>query len=68
MTQRNEDPLTGPGTTSDPNQADRTGLPGRKKFTKVPEEPKGPPQRNDHPASGPGTTDDPNMSTKVDLN
>ena len=54
MTQRNDDPLTGPGTTSDPNQADRTGLPGRKKFTKVPDEPKGPPQRNDHPGQRPG--------------
>lgn len=66
MTQRNDDPYTGPGTTSDPNQADRTGLPRRKKYKKVPENPPGPPQRNDRPATGPGTTDDPNMSTRVD--
>ena len=60
----NTDPKTGPGTTSDPNQADRTGNPGRDRFKDVPETHDGPEQTNPDPASGPGTTSDPNQADR----
>lgn len=57
------DPKTGPGTTSDPNQADRNGRdpwPDRPKD--VPRDPVTPPQTNPDPKTGPGTTSDPNQA------
>ncbi|WP_292289588.1 hypothetical protein [Marivita sp.] len=65
MTQKNSDPKTGPGTTSDPNQADRTGYPDRDKFKDVPEKSSGSKQTNPDPTSGPGTTSDPNQADKT---
>jgi len=69
MTEKARKLVTGAGTTSDPNQADRTGLPGRERFTKVPDNPKNtrPVTPSEDLKSGPGTTDDPNQSTNVDL-
>lgn len=58
-----QDPKTGPGTTSDPNQASLTGLP--KKDSKVPEKASGPAQTNPDPATGPGTTSDPNQANRT---
>jgi hypothetical protein len=65
MTQASDDPATGPGTTSDPNQSNRHVRHDRQ-GKRVPDDPPGPPQRNDDPATGPGTTDDPNQSTNAD--
>lgn len=62
MTQKNPDPETGPGTTSDPNQADRTGIPEKDTFKDVPAKQQGPDQTNPDPESGPGTTEDPNQA------
>ncbi|MEL7090312.1 MAG: hypothetical protein AAFN94_01120 [Pseudomonadota bacterium] len=62
MTQKNPDPANGPGTTHDPNQADKTGLPQKDRFKDVPEKSDGAEQTNPHPASGPGTTSDPNQA------
>lgn len=59
------DPKTGPGTTSDPNQADRTGDPDWNPSPDVPERAPGKPQRNDDPATGPGTTSDPNQADRT---
>lgn len=65
MTQDTNDPKTGPGTTSDPNQADRTGLPGRDTFKDVPETSPGKKQKNTDPETGPGTTSDPNQADRT---
>ena len=47
MTQANDDPKKGPGTTSDPNQADINDLdPWPAKDADVPRDPKGPKQTN----------------------
>ena len=62
MTQTNDDPTTGPGTTNDPNQADNTGLPRKDRFKDVPEKQEGPDQTNPDPQTGPGTTSDPNQA------
>ncbi|MBJ3761826.1 hypothetical protein ILP92_03565 [Maribius pontilimi] len=60
---------TGPGTTNDPNQANKTGLP-----EKTPETPDvTPPEANDgattdrpdDPTTGPGTTSDPNQANRT---
>ena len=65
MSDENNDPKTGPGTTSDPNQADKTGYPGRDKFKDVPKESTGPKQTNPDPETGPGTTSDPNQADRT---
>ena len=62
MTQQNPDPGNGPGTTNDPNQADKTGLPQKDRFKDIPEKSDGPPQENPDPGTGPGTTSDPNQA------
>ena len=62
---KSTDPKTGPGSTSDPNQADRTGNPGRDPFKNVPEESTGPKQTNPDPTTGPGTTSDPNQADRT---
>ena len=58
----NDDAKSGPGTTDDPNQATRTGSPG-----KTPDAPKVAPDDSDpdDPTSGPGSTDDPNQATNT---
>ena len=65
MTETDKDPKTGPGTTNDPNQADRTGLPGRDKYKDVPEESSGEKQKNTDPKTGPGTTSDLNQADRT---
>ena len=60
--QTNPHPGSGPGTTSDPNQADRTGIPEKDTFKDVPETHDGPEQTNPDPETGPGTTSDPNQA------
>ncbi|MFP7671820.1 hypothetical protein ACG74X_00545 [Marivita sp. S0852] len=65
MTTEENDPKTGPGSTSDPNQADRTGDPRPDKFKDVPDQPKGPKQTNPDPQTGPGTTSDPNQADRT---
>ncbi|MCR9107774.1 hypothetical protein [Marivita sp. XM-24bin2] len=65
MPSNNDDPNTGPGTTSDPNQADRTGFPWKDKFKDVPEQSDGPKQTNPDPNAGPGTTNDPNQADRT---
>lgn len=56
----------GPGTTSDPNQADlNTRDPWPDSHADVPERSKGAPQTNPEPARGPGTTSDPNQADVV---
>ncbi|WP_439521214.1 hypothetical protein [Marivita sp.] len=65
MSDKITDPASGPGTTSDPNQADRTGYPGRDRFKDVPDTSSGPKQTNPDPASGPGTTRDPNQADRT---
>lgn len=65
MSKDNTDPTKGPGTTSDPNQADRTGNPGHDPFKEVPDETDGPKQTNRDPETGPGTTTDPNQADRT---
>ena len=65
MGQRNDDPKTGPGTTSDPNQADRTGPPKRHRLSEARRRSDTPPQRNPDPETGPGTTRDPNQADRT---
>ena len=62
MSDTNKDPKTGPGTTSDPNQADNSDYRKPGKFDDVPDESPGPKQTNTDPKTGPGTTSDPNQS------
>lgn len=56
-------PTTGPGSVNDPNQADKTGLPGQTETPKVDldvieeDEVEGP--------TGPGTTVDPNQADRT---
>ncbi len=56
------DPKTGPGTTSDPNQANRTGLPKqsdeRPDLTTEETDP-------EDPNTGPGSTADPNQANRT---
>lgn len=61
---KNTDPLTGPGTTDDPNQSTNAD-PARKPADDVPDRPKGPRQTNPDPATGPGTTSDPNQADRT---
>ncbi|MGX0877412.1 hypothetical protein ACSSV4_002100 [Roseovarius sp. MBR-154] len=64
--QRNDDPATGPGTTSDPNQADRNTVdPWPDKDKDVPETSDAPEQENPAPGTGPGTTEDPNQADRT---
>lgn len=65
MTDDANDPTKGPGSTSDPNQADRTGYPGHDKFKDVPKVSTGPKQTNPDPKTGPGTTSDPNQADRT---
>ncbi len=64
MTADTSDPTTGPGSTSDPNQADRTGFPWPDKHKDVPDTSDGPKQTNPDPETGPGTTRDPNQKER----
>ena len=61
----NSDPKTGPGTTNDPNQADRAPDPRRDRSANVPETSDGPEQTNPDPKTGPGTTSDPNQADRA---
>lgn len=65
MTAENTDPKTGPGSTFDPNQADRTGFPWPDKFKDVPKTSDSPKQINPDPKTGPGTTSDPNQADRT---
>ncbi|KNG92643.1 hypothetical protein [Pseudaestuariivita atlantica] len=56
---------TGPGTTTDPNQADRTGTPRPDPHANVPETSDDAPSSGQHPGSGPGTTSDPNQADRT---
>lgn len=58
------DPKTGPGSTSDPNQANRTGDP-KQPATGIPDKAPTTPPSNDDPAKGPGTTEDPNQANRT---
>ncbi len=61
-TDRKADPRTGPGTTDDPNQANRTGLPRHSD-----ERPNMPRKTGDpeDPKAGPGSTTDPNQADRT---
>ena len=65
MSDENNDPKTGRGTTSDPNQADKTDYRKPEKFKDVPDESPGPKQTNTDPETGPGTTSDPNQADRT---
>jgi len=56
------DPTTGPGSTSDPNQANRTGIP-----SPAEEKPDVRVEASDpeDPGRGPGSTSDPNQSNRT---
>ena len=57
-----EDPKTGPGSTEDPNQGNRTGLPkGPESGAKVEADTSDP----DDPKTGPGSTSDPNQANRT---
>lgn len=63
---RNPDPTDGPGSTNDPNQADRNGRdPWPDSHRDVPEQSDGPEQTNPDPETGPGTTSDPNQADRT---
>ena len=61
------DPKTGPGSTKDPNQANRNSRdPWPDQFADVPETaPDTPEQDNPVPDRGPGTTKDPNQADRT---
>ena len=64
--EKTSDPTTGPGTTRDPNQADRNGRDtGADKGSDAPETSDGPQQTNPDPMTGPGTTADPNQADRT---
>ncbi len=56
------DPETGPGSTSDPNQANRTGLPEVEEVRPEVDEDDADPE---DPGSGPGSTGDPNQANRT---
>ncbi|QFU07998.1 hypothetical protein PARPLA_02518 [Rhodobacteraceae bacterium THAF1] len=58
----NDDATSGPGSTDDPNQATRTGLPEKEPVT-----PKRKPDHSDpdDPNTGPGSTSDPNQANRT---
>ncbi|EKE45840.1 hypothetical protein OCGS_0066 [Oceaniovalibus guishaninsula JLT2003] len=56
------DPKTGPGSTSDPNQANLTGQP-EQPATPVRVKPR--PYDTNDPKDGPGTTSDPNQANRT---
>ncbi|WP_375262915.1 hypothetical protein [Palleronia sp.] len=60
---KTKDPKTGPGSTSDPNQANRTPMP--KEETIRPNATSDSKRDSGTPSSGPGSTSDPNQANRT---